>query len=251
MSKSTQQQQVPAVQVAGVNDPKASVTRRTVLAGASATAAAAAIGVDTPAVAQDAISNDDMELFMKMSAALTGIARVRLAAGVDPLDIKTQYFIRASGRADKAQDIAKDDKRKTAFDTLMKIARDANLQVPPSPSGDSNSNGIIKQEDVNKLVRQIEQGGDDVKYLARSIVLMWYLGSWYEPTELKRLATPANKNPFIGHEVISPAAYTNGFAWRVVQAHPMGYSDMQFGYWTYKPQPVDQFFHDRKAKGGT
>ena len=123
----------------------------------------------------------------------------------------------------------------------MKIAKDANLQVP------TDNGQVIKQEVVDKLVQKIE-ANEDTKYLARSIVLMWYLGSWYEPSELKRLTTP-NAVPFIGHEVVSPTAYTHGWVWRVAQAHPMGYSDMQFGYWTHPPQPIADFIAVRNREG--
>ncbi|TMK06556.1 MAG: sorbitol dehydrogenase, partial [Alphaproteobacteria bacterium] len=33
----------------------------------------------------------------------------------------------------------------------------------------------------------------------------------------------------------SPKAYTQGWALRVAQAHPMGFSEMQFGYWSRPP----------------
>jgi hypothetical protein len=35
--------------------------------------------------------------------------------------------------------------------------------------------------------------------------------------------------------VLTPAAYTQGWAWRVAQAHPMGYSELRFGYWADQP----------------
>ena len=40
-------------------------------------------------------------------------------------------------------------------------------------------------------------------------------------------------------KVISPAAYTQGWTWRVAQAHPMGYSELRFGYWAKDPLPLD------------
>jgi len=41
--------------------------------------------------------------------------------------------------------------------------------------------------------------------------------------------------------VISPKAYTQGWALKVAQAHPMGFSEMQFGYWTRPPNPRSDF----------
>ena len=96
---------------------------------------------------------------------------------------------------------------------------------------------------INKL-----QDREDTKFLARSIVVMWYLGSWYDPADLKRLTEP-NPPDFIPHQVISSKAYTQGWVWRVAQAHPMGYSEMQFGYWSRDPAPLDDFITRTKVRG--
>ncbi len=83
----------------------------------------------------------------------------------------------------------------------------------------------------------------DAKYLARSIVLMWYLGAWYEPDELKALRNdlPKDRKRSPTFKIISPKAYTQAWALRVAQAHPMGFSEMQFGYWTRPPNPRGDF----------
>ena len=189
MSQPTHREPAQATQSASEDDQAAGLTRRTVLAAAAATTAAVTIGIDTPVIAQTAAQLEaDVNTFVTLSAALTGVARAKLFPFADPLDVKTQYFNQASGKADDEKKIPRDDKRAADFAVLLKIARDANLQVPPSAPG------LIKQEDVDKLVKQIQQAGDDVKYLARSIVLMWYLGSWYEPAKLKELATSTKRH---------------------------------------------------------
>ena len=43
------------------------------------------------------------------------------------------------------------------------------------------------------IVTAVNAGNDDTKFLARSIVLLWYLGSWYEPDDLKKNATAATR----------------------------------------------------------
>ena len=48
---------------------------------------------------------------------------------------------------------------------LLKIARDN-----------------VNASDREKAIIDKVQSSDRTKYLARSIVLMWYLGAWYEPT---------------------------------------------------------------------
>jgi hypothetical protein len=205
----------------------AGFTRRSVLAGAAATAVVT-IGADTPAGAQPAES--DRVIFAKLSAGLTGVAHEKLAPRADPIDVKEEYFRRVS-----------DPKYAAAFTALLQLTRAANLQVP---GGDTD--GVIPQDKVDALASKIEER-DDTKFLARSIVLMWYLGAWYEPDDLKKIAANPKAEAF--PTIISPKAYTQGWLWRVAQAHPMGYSDMQFGYWTRPPGPPAEFFHVVKPKG--
>jgi hypothetical protein len=184
-------------------------TRRTLLAGAAAATAAATVGTlstTAPARAADPNSAQDMTDFVTLSAALTGIMTTKLAPGADPIDIKRDYFKWVS------------EKRPAAFEKLLNIVRD-NRNAPT-------------QAIIDKV-----QSDAESKFLGRSIVLMWYLGAWYDPDELKMLAEPPPSPPEISHKVISAKAYTQGWVWRVAQAHPMGSSDMQFGYWQRKPNP--------------
>jgi hypothetical protein len=198
------------------DDPVTGLTRRTVLTAAAVTTAAATMRLDMPALAQATVDPDpEMTAFLNLSAALTGIAKARLAPDTDPINIRREYFDWLHAKAP------------VAFKALRDIAQGMTFAT-----GDD---GVIKQADVDKLVLNIK---DDTKYLARSIVLMWYLGSWYKPEDLMALK---GTQGFISHTVISPTAYTQGWLWRVAQAHPMGFSELQFGYWTRDPQPLIDF----------
>jgi hypothetical protein len=206
------------------------LTRRTVLAGAAATAAITFGGearADNPPTA-DPNSPQDMDAFVKMSAALTGIAVKMLAPDTDSLGLRQAYFDFLLKSKDRAAGLA----------TLLQVAKSVNLPIPTDPAG----GGIIQQGDVDNLVQAIAAKGDDARYFARSVTLMWYLGAWYEPKMLQALAAaPDPSKIFVDHTVVSAKAYTQGWLWRVAQAHPMGYSDMQFGYWTREPQPLPEF----------
>jgi len=228
MSKSTDQE--PTLQAPAGKD-STSITRRSVLAGAAAATAAATIGTDVPALAQAADPPTDLEVFVTLSSALTGIAGNKLKPFADSLDLSKDYLTWVTDWAAK--------KPSTAFTTLLQITRSTSLPV-------FKDDGIIKQPDVDRLVKAIEGKGDEPKYLARSIVLMWYLGSWYEPDDLKNL--PLTAPSFIKHTVISPKAYTQGWVWRVAQAQPMGYSDLQFGYWTREPPPLSDFIANHETR---
>jgi hypothetical protein len=175
------------------------LTRRTMLTGAAATTAATAVGAATtswPAAAADAAT--PMKLFIGLSSALTGIAEKKLAPDRDVLNVKQAYFDAAASHG--------------AFDGLLKVY--AAHQANPN------------KDEIAKVI--LEQSGSDIRYLARSIMLAWYLGAWYEPAELQKPRPTTFK-------IISPAAYTQGWVWRVAQAHPMGYSEWAFGYWQNDP----------------
>jgi hypothetical protein len=196
------------------------VSRRAMLKGTAATTAIAAAGpISSSVYAQgaDPASPQDMMAFLLLSAALTGVHVAILApefdrgadpdilkadAGVDPIQLKDDYF-KWINAADAAN-----------FAKLLQIAKDHPLSAP----------------DIIKAVN----AGDDTRFLARSIVLLWYLGSWYKPEDLKKNGTPGAQAR-IDFQVLSAKAYTQGLVWQIAQAHPMGYSNLQFGYWSREP----------------
>jgi hypothetical protein len=184
-------------------------TRRKMLGVAAATAAGAVTttGLSAPAAADDAA---DLKLFVTLSAALTGIAEAKLAPAVDPIQIGKQYFNQAKGDP--------------AFSALLRIIRD------DSTHPDAAAEKVMNNADPK------------VKFLGRSIILAWYLGAWYEPKTLETYASPKQGTfPVTPRMVISAAAYTQGWTWRVAQAHPMGYSELRFGYWAQDPLPLDDY----------
>src|SRR5690242_4482501 len=99
------------------------LTRRTVIVGAAATTAATA-ATTAPAVGQsvDPNSNQDMLLFVQLSAALTGIADTKLAPGPrlspsdpgsDPINIKKDYFVWINNH------------RPAAFEDLLRMTKES------------------------------------------------------------------------------------------------------------------------------
>jgi Membrane bound FAD containing D-sorbitol dehydrogenase len=182
------------------------------LTGAAATAVGAvgSANLTTQTAAQTTAADDaDRALFIALSAALTGIAKERLSPAVDPVQINREYFKQA--------------KTDPAFDGLMQIIR----ADPSDP--DAAAGKVLFNSDSN------------IVYLGRSIILMWYLGAWYEPKKLKDFNSSPPRPPYSPDKIISPAAYTQGWTWRVAQAHPMGYSELLFGYWSKKPPTLDAF----------
>jgi hypothetical protein len=202
------------------HEPAGEVSRRAVLASTAATAAAAVLPITGPAHAQDADPNSrqDMMAFLLLSAALTGVHVAILAPefsvdpknraildadpGVDPINVKNDYF-----KWVNAHDGA-------TFGKLLQMAKD-------------------HRQSATEIIAAVN-ASDDTKFMARSIVLLWYLGSWYMPEDLKKNSAPGAR-AFIGSQVLSATAYTQGLVWQIAQAHPMGYSNLQFGYWSRDP----------------
>jgi hypothetical protein len=220
MSTSPNHQRDAIARGATEDEQRDEFSRRKVLAGAMAATAVAAAGpINSSAYAANVSpdSNPDMMAFLVLSQALTGIQIVNLAPefasdknkpgvlnadpGTDPINVKNDYFnwINAFDSA--------------TFEKLLQIARDHSTSV----------NDIINAVNAS----------DDTRFLARSMTLLWYLGSWYKPADL-RSAPPAGKR--LDSTVVSAKAYTQGRVWQIAQAHPMGYSNMQFGYWSRDPK---------------
>jgi len=196
-----------------------SFSRRAMLAGTVAVTAAAAVAPisgSAYAAGPDVSSSQDMMAFLLLSEALTGVDKQLLAPefdpktndpGTDPINIKNDYFSWIN---------VKDST--SSFATLLKFVKDN----PQSSQSD--------------IIAFVNAGNDDIKFLARSIVLLWYLGSWYEPKDLKEQADAAKPDRINSSEVLSPKAYTQGLVWQIAGAHPMGYSNLQFGYWSRNPR---------------
>ncbi|PTT78775.1 sorbitol dehydrogenase [Pelomonas sp. HMWF004] len=162
-----------------------------------------------PPAAPTAAANTPLQNFVAVSALLTGIAASSLAPPLDPKDIKQLYFDYA-----RAQQPA-------TFDELLSIYS-SNAAQPPAT--------------IAEII--FTQSGPAISLFARSVMLMWLLGSWYAPEALQNTGTG---KPPPDSVVISAAAYTQGWAWNLAQAHPMGYSDLQFGYWANQPPALSDF----------
>jgi hypothetical protein len=225
------------------------IQRRTVLVGVAATVASiGAAGLfPKPAEAQEAGKTDE-QLFADLSAILTGFDPLVLAPNVDPTQLNHEIFAKVnedSGRANTLKDMLR---RFPDIDTKNMTPEQRQQQT----------------EDQHKAVAAMVSTWDTndptqvaMCFLGRSIILAWYLGAWYDPKALEKqsYAKPDayyayrrySKSVLIPHAVLSPTAYTTSLVWRVMQAHPMGYSNMQFGYWGTQPPDLNLFTNPIKV----
>jgi len=155
-----------------------------------------------------------LQTFAAMSAVLTGFLSSVIAPQLDPIDLKASYLATADAKAGT-------------------VLVDELLQQFRSLKG----RGLPDQAIANALLATAGGAPAPAALLARSIVKLWYLGSWYDAA--------GNGN------VVSANAYIGGLAWRAAQAHPMGASQLNFGYWASPPPPLEQFGVGSSADGGT
>lgn len=140
----------------------------------------------------------DLDRFVRLSSALTGVAASQLKPALDPIGIADQYLQTVQQSIDST--------------TLQHVL----ATVPADPGA---------AVDVASLLDDPTLGP-----VARSIIKLWLLGSWYEPA-----------NPSTAVQVVSAQAYKESLVWKVMQSHPMGYSMFTFGYWAEEPPALDQF----------
>jgi hypothetical protein len=69
--------------------------------------------------------------------------------------------------------------------------------------------------------------------IARNIVKLWYVGTWYQlPTAWSEAFGPTQKDVTF---VVSPTAYVEGLLWTAIGAHPSGAKAQGFGSWADPP----------------
>jgi len=83
------------------------------------------------------------------------------------------------------------------------------------------------------LLRKDILGCEYLGPIARAIIKLWYIGTWYElPTAWHdRFGVLANDTTFVP----SPNAYIEGLLWTAIGAHPPGAKAQGFGSWQAAP----------------
>jgi hypothetical protein len=143
--------------------------------------------------------------FVGLSAILTGYPQDQLAPEIDPIGLASEYLTWIEQNADQA-----------AFLQTLSTYQNIAAQFPPAEQPAQVQQQIL----ANPLM------GD----IARRMIRLWYLSIWY---------TTEPPDPNGDGQVVSMNAYTMGLAWDAAQAHPMGYSELHFGYWAVAPPGND------------
>ena len=166
-------------------------------------------------------SEDVVQDFADMSAVLTGFQSSFLRPFLDPTNLSFFFYTFAVAQPQVGQSMM--DGLLSTFDSLK-------AQTPP----------LTAQQIADRLLEVTSKTPSNQAQLAQAIILMWYLGSWYPP----KFQTQGEQ------QVISSQAYTRSLVWNVAQAHPMGFSQFTFGYWSQNPPTLDQFGVNVPSGGG-
>ncbi|MCB9231799.1 MAG: hypothetical protein H6581_09050 [Bacteroidia bacterium] len=70
--------------------------------------------------------------------------------------------------------------------------------------------------------------------VARNLIKLWYLGSWYQLPALWRENFGSHAGDY--DHVISPRSYVEGLVWDAIKAHPQGAKQPGFGTWAFPPE---------------
>jgi hypothetical protein len=150
----------------------------------------------------------DLDNFVGLSSALTGIPIARLAPQLDPIGLPPLFLDYVTPRVTtEVLNPLLTQYATLAADNISpdKIAQQVLVTTQPTP------NSVLA---------------------ARSIMKLWFLGVWYQPYD-------AGNYKKGDSAVVSDQAYINSWAWKAAQAHPMGYSESFFGYWNEQPSSLE------------
>jgi hypothetical protein len=144
--------------------------------------------------------------FLSLSATLTGYSRFRLL-GTGQADPYLETTRAAVG------DVVLDQ----LLTTFTEVERDA--------GGDEAA--------LDRGLRARVLSDELLGPIARSVIKMWFVGTWYElPQEWRDRY--AAREPVSTH-VVSPASYTEGLLWPTIGANPPGAKGQGFGSWVGPP----------------
>lgn len=160
-----------------------------------------------------------VQQFANLSAALTGFQASFIRPFLDPTNLSGIFYEFAVAQVGQPM-----------MDALMNEFQTLSTQTP----------ALTAQQIADTLLEVTSSSPSNQALLCQTIILMWYLGSWYPP--------PFQTGGF--QQVISSQAYTKSLAWNLAQAHPMGFSAFTFGYWSQPPASLETFGVNTGNGGG-
>lgn len=156
--------------------------------------------------------SSNLDNFVGLSSALTGIPTARLAPQIDPVELPPIFLDYVTPR------ITPD-----VLNTLLTQYADLAADNTPPDKIAQKVLDISASPTVPPTV-----------LAARAIMKLWLLGVWYQPYDAGSFKKGDST-------VVSDQAYIHSWAWKIAQAHPMGSSEMFFGYWNSEPPSLKDY----------
>jgi hypothetical protein len=130
----------------------------------------------------------------------------------------TRFELLGSGQAQEYLDTAR-----RVVGTVLDDLLDAYKRISPTVDTDAR----------NQALRRQILGDERLGPVARAIIKLWYIGSWYELPRswTEAYGALANNTSF----VVSPASYAEGLLWIAIGAHPPGAKAPGYGSWASEP----------------
>jgi hypothetical protein len=92
---------------------------------------------------------------------------------------------------------------------------------------------VLRSSDPPAELEKLVLNDADLGPVARSLIILWYLGQWSPlPNDWRNRH---GASPFDVPHVVSADAYASGLVWTAIGAHPMGANPGGYGSWAMPP----------------
>ena len=152
------------------------------------------------------IDQIQLQQFLKLSAYLTDFA---------------EFQLRGTGQAE------------LYFSTAASIVGDGTMGELLETFCTVEGNALGDSAQLEKGVRGAILSDEKLGPLARNLIKLWYIGTWYQlpGSWRERFGVAAEDKTFIP----SPSSYVEGLLWTAIGAHPPGAKAPGYGTWTEPP----------------
>lgn len=157
--------------------------------------------------------SSDLENFIGLSSALIGIPTDRLAPAIDQVGLPLIFLEFITPRITP--------------EVLNALLTQFAAQAAEKSHPDLIAHKVLVDIGVQPVLPK-------TVLAARAIMKLWLLGVWYQPYDAGSFKEKVQT-------VVSDQAYIQSWAWKIAQAHPMGYSEMFFGYWNTTPPSLEDY----------
>jgi hypothetical protein len=116
------------------------------------------------------------------------------------------------------------------LDTMTERAGEANVTALLEAYGAQ----VATSDDPDRALRLAILGDARLGPMARHLIKLWYVGTWYEmPTDWRERFGAGLPD---GDIIPTPAAYTEGLLWPTLGANPPGAKPFGYGMWAKPPR---------------